>query len=180
MDQNQAPVKSSGPIDHTDMQDWMERFNGALSKSGEHIHEKSPEDSREWNSSFFGCLDPIDTCLITYCVPCVTFGKTHHRTRKDASMTGYEAINTSCLIFLGSMMVGLHWIPQSLQRMEIRRKYHLQGSCLTDIATACCCAICDLVQQEKETEFREKELAGQGGAVQYAGGDNMAYAPQKA
>jgi hypothetical protein len=62
MDQNQAPVKSSGPIDHTDMQDWMERFNGVLSKSGEHINEKSPEDSREWNNSFFGCLDPIDTC----------------------------------------------------------------------------------------------------------------------
>jgi hypothetical protein len=33
--------------------------------------------------------------LITYCVPCVTFGKTHHRTRKDATMAGYEPINTS-------------------------------------------------------------------------------------
>ena len=77
-------------------------------------------------------------------------------------------------------MFGLHWVPQSIQRSEIRKKYHLQGSCLTDIATACCCAICDLVQQEKETEFREKELAGQGAPVQYAGGENMAYAPQKA
>jgi hypothetical protein len=62
-----APVKSSGPIDHTDMQDWMDRFNGVLSKSGEHINEKSPEDSREWNNSFFGCLDPIDLC--TCCLP---------------------------------------------------------------------------------------------------------------
>jgi len=176
----QAPAgHNNGPIDHNDMQDWMERFNGVLSKSGEHLNEKSPEDSREWHNSFFGCLDPIDLCLITYCVPCVTFGKTHHRTRKDATMAGYEPINTSCLIFLGSAMFGLHWIPQSIQRSEIRKKYHLQGSCLTDIATACCCAICDLVQQEKETEFREKETAGQGAAVQYAGGDNMAYAPQK-
>jgi hypothetical protein len=76
-------------------------------------------------------------------------------------------------------MFGLHWVPQSLQRMDIRKKYHLQGSCLTDIAVACCCAICDLVQQEKESEFREKE---QGGATaQYsAAGENMAYAPQKA
>jgi hypothetical protein len=37
--------------------------------------------------------------LITYCVPCVTFGKTHHRTRKDANMAGYEPINTSVRTF---------------------------------------------------------------------------------
>jgi hypothetical protein len=32
---------------------------------------------------------------MTWCLPCVTFGKTHHRVRKDASMQGYEPINTS-------------------------------------------------------------------------------------
>jgi len=64
-----------------------------------------------------------------------------------------------------------------MQRMEVRRKYNLQGSCLTDIAVACCCALCDLVQQEKETEVREKEL---GSATQYAGADQMVYAPGKA
>jgi hypothetical protein len=40
--------------------------------------------------------------LITYCVPCVTFGKTHHRTRKDANMAGYEPINTSVCVFSSS------------------------------------------------------------------------------
>jgi hypothetical protein len=61
----QAPAtttNNSGPIDHTDMQDWMERFNGALAKSGDHLNEKSPEDSREWHNAFFGCFDPIDLC----------------------------------------------------------------------------------------------------------------------
>jgi hypothetical protein len=32
---------------------------------------------------------------MTYCCPCVTFGKTHHRTRKNGSLEGYEPVNTS-------------------------------------------------------------------------------------
>jgi hypothetical protein len=64
-----APAQGAGPIDHNDMNDWMNRFNEVLSKSGEHINQKSPEDSREWHSSFFGCFDPIDLCTC--------FGLTH-------------------------------------------------------------------------------------------------------
>jgi len=111
--------------------------------------------------------------LITYCVPCVTFGKTHHRTRKNGNMEGYEPINTSCLLFWASMCFCLHWIPESMQRMDIRHKYNLEGSCITDIAAACCCALCDLVQQEKESEAREK-----GGAAQYSQADSMVYGKQ--
>lgn len=43
----------------------------------------------------------------------------------------------------------------SMQRADMRDKYHLRGNCATDIATACCCVLCDLVQQEKESEHRE-------------------------
>ena len=43
----------------------------------------------------------------------------------------------------------------SMQRSDIRSKYNLQGSCITDIAAACCCGLCDLVQQDKEAEYRE-------------------------
>jgi len=61
----------------------------------------------------------------------------------------------------------------SMQRAEIRAKYNLQGSCLTDIATACCCGICDLVQQDKEVATHEK-----GGAPieeQYQSSGGMTY-----
>ena len=54
----------------------------------------------------------------------------------------------------------------SLQRADIRAKYHLEGSCLTDIATACCCGLCDLVQQEKEVAHRGQTSA-QGEQQQY-------------
>lgn len=49
-----------------------------------------------------------------------------------------------------------------MQRADIRRKYNLQGDCLTDLLTSCCCACCSLVQQEKEVEVREMEMAAAG------------------
>lgn len=61
----------------------------------------------------------------------------------------------------------------SMQRAEIRARYNLQGSCLVDIATACCCGLCDLVQQDKEVATHEK-----GGAAvtqQYQAQGGMTY-----
>lgn len=49
----------------------------------------------------------------------------------------------------------------AMQRANIREKYNLQGSCLVDIATACCCGCCDLIQQDKEVEHREPLNQGQ-------------------
>lgn len=65
----------------------------------------------------------------------------------------------------------------SMQRADLRDKYHLRGSCATDIATACCCVLCDLVQQEKESEHREPLVSGPAGGVQqgYQMQGGMAY-----
>jgi len=167
-------TKSTGPINDNDINDWKDRFNKTFANVGETVNAKSPEGAQEFSNAFFGCCSPIETCCLTYCCPCITFGKIHHRTRKSGSMEGYEPINTSCLLFLASMCVGLHWIPESMQRSDIRHKYNLQGSCITDIAIACCCALCDLVQQEKETESREKLVASQ----QYTNADSMVYGKQ--
>jgi hypothetical protein len=99
-----------GVIDQNDVNDWVKRFNDTLA---DHSLVTAPaaQDARPWYSSFFGCFSPIDTCqpfhcqhmsladdltgAITCCIPCVTFGKTHHRTRKHGNMEGYSAVNTS-------------------------------------------------------------------------------------
>jgi len=170
---------NSGPINDKDVEEWKNRINVVLAKPGEVVNSKSPEGAGDWNAGFFGCLNPIDLCLMTYCLPCVTFGKTHHRVHKSGSLEGYEPINTSCLLLCASGCVGLHWIPLSMQRAEIRQKYHLQGSCLTDIATSCCCALCSLVQQEKEAEHREPLMAQGGVKEQYQATGGMVYPGQQ-
>ncbi|KAG8166138.1 hypothetical protein KVR01_004690 [Diaporthe batatas] len=146
---------TTGAINNHDVEDWKQRLNGVLAKPSEVVKSSSPATAQPWHNSLFGCCSPIDLCLITYCLPCVTFGKTHHRLRKNGEMEGYEPINTTCLLFCASGCVGLHWIPMSMQRADLRDKYHLRGNCATDMATACCCVLCDLVQQEKESEHRE-------------------------
>ncbi|KAK2604073.1 hypothetical protein N8I77_007032 [Diaporthe amygdali] len=179
-----APQRASpGPIDNHDVEDWKQRFNTVLAKPSEHVKSASPPTAQAWRSSFFRCCSPVDLCLVTYCLPCITFGKTHHRLRKDGKMEGYEPINTSCLLFCASGCFGLHWIPMSMQRADLRDKYHLRGNCATDIATACCCVLCDLVQQEKEAEYREPLMAQAGRAgvrQEYQMQGNMAYPSQAA
>lgn len=63
----------------------------------------------------------------------------------------------------------------SMQRANIRDKYHLRGNCATDIATACCCALCDLVQQEKESEHREPLVNPDGVQQGYQAQGDMTY-----
>ncbi|KAK5662344.1 hypothetical protein OQA88_8254 [Cercophora sp. LCS_1] len=168
-----APQKP-GPINDEDVNHWKARINDVLARPSEHVNHKSPESSRPWSNAFFGCFAPIDLCLISWCVPCVTFGKTHHRLHKSANLEGYEPVNTSCLLLWGSGCFGLHWVPMSMQRREIRERYSLQGNCLTDIATACCCGVCDLVQQEKEVALLS-EKGGEAVTEQYKTQGGMSY-----
>lgn len=74
-----------------------------------------------------------------------------------------------------------HVCLTALQRADLRTKHNLQGSCLVDLATACCCGCCDIAQQDKEAEYREALLAGNQGGVQqqYQAGGGMAYPEQK-
>lgn len=82
-------------------------------------------------------------------------------------------------MFTGFTCFGLHFIPMLFQRADLRKKYNLQGDCVMDLFTSCCCACCSLIQQDKEAEFREKELAdklnGAGGPSGYAKPQGMAY-----
>lgn len=86
---------AAGPLADRDMEDWKTRANDVLARPSEHLNSKSPESAQPWLSSLFGCFMPIDTCLVTCCVPCVTFGKTHHRMRNGGNLGEYSPVNTS-------------------------------------------------------------------------------------
>jgi Cys-rich protein (TIGR01571 family) len=176
---NTTPTKSAGgPLDDQDVNDWKNRFNEVLARPSEHMNSKSPEGSQSWYSQFFGCLTPVDTCLITWCLPCITFGKTHHRLRKNGNLDGYEPVNTSCLLFFGSSCCCLYWLPTAMQRQNVREKYNLQGDCITDLAASFCCGCCVLVQSDKEAAHREGLLTSQPPVAQYeANNAGMVYPP---
>lgn len=88
-----------GPIDNDVIQEWSQRANDVLEKPAEVLNSKSPEDAAPWHAGLFECFTPIDLCLTTYFLPCVTFGKTHHRLRNNGSLEGYQPVNTSVRLF---------------------------------------------------------------------------------
>lgn len=62
-----------------------------------------------------------------------------------------------------------------MQRAEIREKFNLEGSCMSDLARAYCCGCCDLMQQEKEVAERAPLVASQGVKEGYAAPGAMQY-----
>ena len=119
-------------------------------------------------------LSSLPGLIGTFC-PCVLFGRVHHRLHKNASLEGFNWLNTTCLFSCFSGIVPL--LPLtilSIQRSDVRRKYDLQGSCVSDILMSCCCGCCSIIQQDNEVAFREGEVAGNV-KEQYKTGDQMTY-----
>ncbi|KAF1998021.1 hypothetical protein P154DRAFT_440066 [Amniculicola lignicola CBS 123094] len=158
----------SGVIDQKEINDWVQRAKTDL--NNKKWSSASPVDAREYKNSFWGCFSPPDLCCITCCLPCVTFGKTHHRLRKNANMEGYETVNTSCISFYLASCFGLHWVMQAMQAADVREKYNLQGSCTGDLVKSFCCLCCSVVQAEKESLEREAE---KGTVKEQYGGETM-------
>ncbi len=84
-----APVQAAP---QNDLDHWIAKASNAV-KDPSPI--TNPTGTGAWSSGFFECFSPIDTCAITCCCPCITFGKTHHRLNKDANLAGYQVVNTS-------------------------------------------------------------------------------------
>ncbi|KAH8805789.1 PLAC8 family-domain-containing protein [Xylogone sp. PMI_703] len=134
-----------------DIGDWINRVKAFVNQPSTVTAAKPGRNA--WSTSFFGCLTPVDTCCITCCCPCVTFGKTHHRLRKDPNLAGYSPINASCIGWFASNYFCLGWLPMVLQRHDINERFNLEGDFPVDCLKAWCCGCCELIQQDKEAEY---------------------------
>jgi len=170
----QQPGQGPSAIDQNDVNDWVGRLKEFVAKPAV-ITSPAPADHQPWNTAFFGCLDPIDLCCVTCCCPCITFGKTHHRLRKDPQLRGYSVVNVSCLGFWAAACFYVHCIPEMMQRHDIRSRYRLQGDGAMDFLKACCCACCDLIQQEKESRYHALNQTEMMVTAQPEKNDGMAY-----
>ncbi|KAF1349257.1 PLAC8-domain-containing protein [Lizonia empirigonia] len=131
---------------------------------------------QDWHHKGSSCCTPIGTCCLSWWCPCIIYGRTRHRMKTRGDMSKYSCCNTSCAIFSGMACAGLSWILPLMNRGEVRDTYNLTGNGCKDCLCACCCAPCDLIQQDKEVEHREelgRPLLDQPGKV---GG--MDYVPQ--
>jgi len=116
--------------------------------------------TEEWHAQGSDCCSPLDACCLAWWVPCVQYGRIHHRLHVDGALQNWSFFNMDCCAWYCLAHVGCQWVVQMMQRGEIRKKYNLKGDGMTDCLCACCCGPCDLVQQDKEAEFREQQRLG--------------------
>ncbi|TEA14062.1 Protein PLANT CADMIUM RESISTANCE 3 [Colletotrichum sidae] len=109
--------------------------------------------NQEWQSNLCNC-SPIDSCLLAWCLPCLLLGKTSERMR-DPTMQTYEAINTDCLLYCGiSFFTGCGCIYAMMKRGEIRERFNIKGSGMSDCCVSYWCPCCALIQQDNEVKTR--------------------------
>ncbi|RUS85158.1 hypothetical protein EGW08_007062 [Elysia chlorotica] len=93
----------------------------------------------EFQHGLFGCFDNFGLCLITYFVPCYTFGKTA------------EAVGESCcLCGLAYFVPILDIVSLMSVRGKVRESRGIDGSCCGDLLTVLFCHPCALVQEAQE------------------------------
>ncbi|CAL1540650.1 unnamed protein product [Lymnaea stagnalis] len=95
----------------------------------------------QFQHGLFGCFDNIGLCLITYFVPCYTFGK------------NAEAVGDSCLLCgLITFVPVVNFVAMIMVRGKIRESRNIEGSLVSDILSIWCCTLCSLVQEAQEVQ----------------------------
>jgi len=135
----------------------------------------SSNQTNQWNSSFWDCCSPFETCLCAWCCPCFLFGKTQARLA-NPNLTDFNYCNSNCVGWGALALCGFGWVLQTIRRGEMRNQLGINGSSFGDCCGAWCCPCCGLMQEEKEMVYRGE--ISQQAAEPYQPTKNMAYPPQ--
>ncbi|XP_065176537.1 uncharacterized protein LOC135806296 [Sycon ciliatum] len=97
---------------------------------------------RQWNNGIFGCLNNCTLCLVTWFVPCYTFGMVA------------EKVGENCLICGLSLMVPiLHLYTMSLIRGRVREQQDIEGTFVEDCLWTWFLPLCAIAQMAQEVGF---------------------------
>lgn len=97
--------------------------------------------SGAWQHAVCGCFDNFGLCIVSYFVPCYTFGKNS------------EAVGESCVgCGLAYLIPIVNCVAATKIRGKIREQKAIAGSTFGDLALVCCCPLCALVQEAQEVQ----------------------------
>ncbi|KAF7314365.1 hypothetical protein MKEN_00909200 [Mycena kentingensis (nom. inval.)] len=122
------------------------------------------DGQREWSHGVFDCLaDPL-TCVVSWFLPCVTYGRNRARynaleqngTVSNDPMEG--VISNETIMYGVAQCFGCGGLIGMGGRAQTRGRYSIKGDGATDCLLACCCAPCSLTQESRELELEEQSL----------------------
>ena len=93
----------------------------------------------EWQHGLCGCFDNFGVCIISYFVPCYTFGK------------NAETVGENCLLYgLLSLFPLLNCICGATIRGKVRDSKGIEGGFVGDCLAMMFCGLCVIVQIAQE------------------------------
>jgi len=105
------------------------------------LGEGAGEGGGEFQHGLFGCFDNCGLCVITYFVPCYTFGK------------NAEAVGDSCCLCCLALFVPvLNLVARVSVRGKIREQHGIDGGCLGDLCTVFFCPFCSIMQEAQQVQ----------------------------
>jgi Cys-rich protein (TIGR01571 family) len=165
------------PLDSDGKRDWSHSLFGCFSDWGTCMFAQS--------SFLLGCrtLISFTGLTATFC-PCILYSQNGSRLNHLAYQgsphpSGGDAFTGACFGYTVTACVGVSCflqvrlsVPigsrcqnlittQSIQRGNTRARYRISGNGCTDLLAACCCHICDLVQESREIELEENSYGKQ-------------------
>ena len=100
--------------------------------------------SGDWQHGLCGCFDNLGVCIVTYLVPCYTFGKNS------------EAVGDNCLLCgIAYIFWPIDLIFGTLTRGKIRERRGIPGTVVKDFLYHFCCPCCALVQEAQEVRHMQ-------------------------
>ena len=138
-----APV--SDLIQSDQPQTQLQSVNTNINRVAPSFQRRVPPST--WSSHLFDCFNDIDTCLLSFLLPCVQFGLNAERLSGKscyASCLGYSV----CASFL------LAFLPGQFLRGNIRDTFNIDGNMLQDMLFHYCCCPCAIAQEARELEVR--------------------------
>jgi len=95
----------------------------------------------DWSNGLCGCFNDCGICIVSYIVPCYTFGK------------NAEALGESCMLCGLASLFGLPLVIfGALHRQKMREAKSIEGSLVGDIVAYLCCPLCAIVQMRQESK----------------------------
>jgi len=109
-------------------------------------HSRIPSGPREWKNSLCGCFDDMGSCCLTWCCPCIQYGKNYEKVHNSGCFS-------QCFLWCCLSCCGLQCCLHKELRSDVRQRYGLPEGC-GDCLTTWCCGPCAICQEARELKDR--------------------------
>ncbi|KAH9993552.1 PLAC8 family-domain-containing protein [Russula vinacea] len=123
--------------------------------------EVGSDGKRDWSFGLFDCFSTCGLCCASVWCPCIVYSKNKQRMHslqaQGTRLVGDgDTCDSNCLIYC--VLGNCSWVLQIPAREEIRERYGIRGSTLSDCFASWCCRPCALTQERREIELEENSI----------------------